>query len=102
MELTEWKNKGVTTSDGCASEQKSELNEYYAEKRETMKKKITIWDRWNKDKKKYEFNHFDDEWVKNKKPIPKSDYQKKSWNNSKWNKTYGYLVNNNVVRIQEA
>ena len=46
--------------------------------------KYTYWYRWNKNIRKWEYNHRTNGYDKSKKPTPISPLQKKSWNNAKW------------------
>jgi len=53
-------------------------------------KPITIWYKYNADRKEYEHNHIEDGHVDNATPIPKFDSQK-CWNGFKWKKNSVWL-----------
>ena len=57
------------------------------------KKEVTTWYRFDEQRKKYVFNHYEEGWDDNQdKPIPKTKSQEKDWKNAKWSKKYGHLV----------
>lgn len=55
-------------------------------------RKITIWHRWNKKSKLYEFNHIESTWSKKPKPIGHP-----SWKSGDWLRLYGWLDYKNRV-----
>lgn len=59
-------------------------------------KKITIWSRIDRDGQTHH-NHIENSWVSNNKPIGDKS-QTKAWKSSEWEKKFGYLDSNNVVR----
>ena len=59
-----------------------------------MRKRITAWSAWNKEKGRFVHNHIEDEYVAGMKPKPlKPEFksQAKSWPSQKWQKSYGYI-----------
>lgn len=66
-------------------------------------KKITIWRKWEDQKKKFDYNHFDDEWVEGEFPLPKRQeyHNQKSWEKGEWKKNFGYLIEREVVAYHQ-
>jgi len=48
-------------------------------------RRVIIWERWNKKKKKWEYNHYSPGWSDEKKPLPlSSDSEQKKWDQFSW------------------
>ena len=65
-----------------------------------MNKRITLWEAWNKKDKVFEHNHFEEGWVAGLKPRPirpEFETQVKSWPRQTWQKSYGYIDDNQKV-----
>ena len=58
---------------------------------------ITVWERYNHKKKKWEHNHISDGHDENPIPTGISKNQKQSWKGSTWRKFFGTLENCKVV-----
>lgn len=61
------------------------------------KKPITIWERYNYKKEKFEHNHIEDHHLNIENPIPKSDEQAKSWEGAIWRRSWGFLDGSTVL-----
>jgi hypothetical protein len=57
----------------------------------TEKKPVTIWQRWNKDKQRYEHNHIEDGHMHTFRPVPQSAEQRKAWEHAQWNRKWAYM-----------
>jgi hypothetical protein len=57
-----------------------------------MKKLITVWKRWNKEKEIYQHNHFNYDIIYQNKPVPISPIQKSSWKGGDWIKEFAFLA----------
>jgi hypothetical protein len=68
-----------------------------------MKAPITIWKLYNVTVEKYEHNHISSGHDEASSPRPQIDEDgkpfssQKSWKHGKWEKQFGYLVDNKVV-----
>jgi hypothetical protein len=61
-------------------------------------KDITIWYKFNHKEGEYEFNHFDYGTTESEAPVAKTAHQKEAWKAAKWEKYYGTIDENFVVR----
>jgi len=60
------------------------------------KKEVTTWYRFDEQRKKYLFNHYEEGWDESQdKPVPRTKNQEKDWKKAKWWKRYGNLVERN-------
>lgn len=58
---------------------------------------VTIWYRWNVNKKVWLHNHIEEGWSSLDAPLPKSEKQAKVWKGAKWQKHWGNLLNGKVL-----
>lgn len=63
---------------------------------------ITLWERYNKNKKRYEHNHFEDGWNSHEKPKPICEFQEKMWKSAKWKKTLLYLIKDESLKYPKV
>lgn len=57
------------------------------------KQEVTTWYRFDEQRKKYVFNHYEEGWDDSQdKPIPRTKSQEKDWSKAKWLKKYGHLI----------
>ena len=61
-----------------------------------LKRPVTLWYRWNDKEKAYKYNHLEEGWNSDIKPIPKFESQN-IWNQFRWAKEFANLDKNNVV-----
>lgn len=71
-------------------------------KSEKYMKPVTVWERWNKEKQKYEHNHIEDGHLFGDTPVAKSKSQKKSWEYAYWRKKWAYMIGSKIVKEKEA
>jgi len=57
---------------------------------------ITVWDTFDKEKDEFVFNHIEDGWANEDKPVPKFTNQN-GWLKQEWRKEYAHLVDGTVV-----
>lgn len=62
--------------------------------------KITIWNRYDENKKVFDFNHYEEGWVDTEFPLPifADSAGQVAWVNHTWKREYGYLVGGVVTR----
>ena len=60
-------------------------------------KPVTIWKKYDEKLKQFVHNHIEDGHALTDSPTPVTEYQKKVWANSKWQKEYGFLQESRVV-----
>lgn len=62
---------------------------------------VTVWHRFDEDKKVFVHNHIEQGHVFGPTPVPKSDHQQASWKGAYWRKYYatmiGWAVTNKVL-----
>jgi len=57
------------------------------------KKEVTTWYRFDEQRKKYVFNHYEEGWNDEQTiPVPRTKNQDKDWKKAKWSKKYGHLA----------
>lgn len=57
------------------------------------KKEVTAWYRWDKQKKEFVFNHYNEGYNESQEvPISDIPKQQKDWKNAEWRKKFGHLV----------
>lgn len=56
----------------------------------------TIWSRFNNKLECFEFNHIETGHVPEDVPFARSEHQKASWKNAKWQKVFGAVIANEV------
>jgi len=60
-------------------------------------KKITTWYKFNYKTKRYEYNHYEDDWSKGNNPIGVCKNQTKLWANNLWCKQECYMDDNRKI-----
>jgi hypothetical protein len=66
------------------------------------RKPVTIWERYNPKKKRYELNHIEDGHWNGSTPPARSNEQKVKWKGAYWRKKFGYLADGKVVDVELA
>lgn len=61
------------------------------------KLKITLWYRFHEKPPHMAYNHLENGWSYEEKPIPKSDTQIKAWK-GEWCKLHTYMIDSVVLR----
>ena len=63
-----------------------------------MKKPITIWEKYNQKKGRYEHNHIEDGHVNGDVPLARTEDQKTAWDNTYWRRKFGYIENGKTTQ----
>lgn len=57
------------------------------------KKIVTVWDRFDKQRRQFVFNHYSEGYDETQTvPISNIPKQQKDWRNAKWRKRFSYLI----------
>lgn len=65
---------------------------------------ITCWYKYNKSKDEYIFNHIEDGYSFEDKPLPKSEKftAQNDWKNYQWMRTFGQLTKDGLVELENS
>jgi len=64
-----------------------------------MKKQVTIWKRYDCNKKRWVHNHIQDGHSLELDPVPTSEHQNNAWPQAAWRGFHGFIAQNKVVTI---